>query len=84
MGRDQELKGLAFCLYPLLFFLYSPFIYLTILIASYRYSSDVEGSNLLKTYFGINILILRIEIFWNGLLQCDTIIDKNNTDNTSQ
>ena len=24
MGRDQELKGLAFRLYPLSFFLYSP------------------------------------------------------------
>ena len=25
MGLDQELKGLAFSLYPLSFFLYSPF-----------------------------------------------------------
>ena len=25
MGRDRELKRLAFCLYPLSFFLYSPF-----------------------------------------------------------
>ena len=32
MGRNQELKWLAFCLYPLSFFLYSPFIAFNLVI----------------------------------------------------
>ena len=67
MGQDQELKWLAFCLYPLLFFLYSPFKETFPRYSAWfrtQWGVEERGTTEMKIWKGFLVLVLVLHNIW--------------------